>query len=183
VSTISISVTGKDQAGIIAALSGAIFQSGGNLEDASMTILEGEFAMIFIASLKDEMQLKRVKVKLEALKKRYSLSVTVKKIQRTLERGEKHQPGTEAWILSVIGKDRAGMVYEICKLLAAKNLNITDLNSKILGDGDTAAYALILEVDIATDAKAKKEVTKGLQALEKKLSAKITFKPLEVAAL
>ena len=46
-----MTITGKDQPGIIAAFTGAIFKCGGNLEDANMTILEGEFAMILLAEI------------------------------------------------------------------------------------------------------------------------------------
>ena len=45
-----MTVLGKDRAGIIGKVTGTLFREGCNLEDVSMTILEGEFAMIVVFS-------------------------------------------------------------------------------------------------------------------------------------
>ena len=59
-----ITVTGKDRPGIISSLTEALYRSRGNLEDASMTILEGEFAMIFLAELKNRSLMLKLKQEL-----------------------------------------------------------------------------------------------------------------------
>ena len=41
-----LTVLGKDRPGIIAGVTEALFRAGCNLEDISMTVLEGEFAMM-----------------------------------------------------------------------------------------------------------------------------------------
>ena len=48
-----MTVTGKDKPGIIARVTGVLFEAGANLEDVSMTILEGELAMILIVGCRD----------------------------------------------------------------------------------------------------------------------------------
>ena len=45
-----LTVIGKDRPGIVANVTEILFEYGCNLEDASMTILEGEFAMIVVLS-------------------------------------------------------------------------------------------------------------------------------------
>ena len=66
---IMISVLGHDRPGIIAAVSEVLFRSGCNIEDVSQTILQTEFAGIFIASypalLKPEELIARLCEKLE----------------------------------------------------------------------------------------------------------------------
>ena len=176
---ISITVIGPDRPGIIAALTGAVYRAGGNLEDASMTILEGEFAMILIACLKNaatERRLLRDLARLERFKK---LTVMVKEIKRRLVRGEKHGRGTEPYVISVYGKDRAGIVYQVSKLLADQGLNITDLNSRIIGSGVKSLYTLILEVDLPTRPRFLAPLNKRFDLLAKKMGVAVTLKRLE----
>jgi predicted amino acid-binding ACT domain protein len=44
-------VTGKDRPGIIAGATGVLYAAKANLEDISMTILEGVFAMIVVVAV------------------------------------------------------------------------------------------------------------------------------------
>ena len=46
---LAISVVGPDRPGIIADLTGALAGAGANLEDSTMTLLRGHFAMMLIA--------------------------------------------------------------------------------------------------------------------------------------
>ncbi len=177
---IAVTVVGKDKPGIISALTKALYQVGGNLEDASMTILEGEFAMIFLADLKTSKMREKLLNHLEKLEREAGLLVSTREIKYLLKRGQKHGSGTSSWIVSVSGKDRAGIVYRVAKLLADERLNITDLDSKILGRGKRAAYALILEVDIPRRnvfliPKLKNKFSK----LGKEIGVTIAFNPVE----
>ncbi|MBI4372696.1 MAG: hypothetical protein HY585_03100 [Candidatus Omnitrophica bacterium] len=174
-----ITVTGKDRPGIIASLTGALYDSGGNLEDASMTILEGEFAMIFLAELDTKPLRGKLRPRLEKLEKTLGLVISVKEIEHRLVRGEKHRAGTIPWIVSVLGKDKAGIVYQISKVLAAHGLNITDLNSKIIGRGPKTSYALVLEVDIPRKSGVHFLLKKKFRQIEKKLGLSISFNPVE----
>lgn len=179
---ITVTVTGKDRPGIIAGLTEAIYRGGGNLEDASMTILEGEFAMIVLVALKNKSIYVRIQRALLKLSKKLSLAISVEEIKHGLIRGEKHKPGTSPWIVSVLGKDRAGIVYQISKLFAGQKLNITDLNSKIIGKGKKTTYALVLEVDIPRNPKLIARLKSQFHALQKKMSVTIIFNPIEASS-
>lgn len=176
---IAVTVTGKDRPGIIAELTKILYRSGGNLEDASMTILEGEFAMIFLAELKSKQALERFVNHLAQAEEKQGLVISVKAVKHPLARGEKHPTGTLPWIVSVLGKDCAGIVYRVSKLLADKQINITDLNSKIIGRGPATTYALVLETDVPRKPQIILQLKCQFEKLEKKLKVKITFKPLE----
>ena len=165
---IAITVTGKDRPGIISALTAALYDVGGNLEDASMTILEGEFAMIFLAELRNKIAYAKFRERLGKLERSLNLVISVKEVKHRLVRGEKHEQGTEPWVVSVLGKDRAGIVYFVSKVLADHGLNITDLNSKILGRGRKSVYTLILEVDVPKRKKVINQLRKKFRPLEKK---------------
>jgi len=176
-----ISVTGQDKPGIIASITGEIFKSKGNLEDANMTILEGEFAMILLAEFKKESEFNRFLKNATLLEKRAHLKISTKKILRKLKRGEKHQKGSEPYIVSVMGRDRSGIVYETTKLMGNLGLNITDLNSKITGTGKKSIYALLLEVDVPKKPSIRKRLKRNLNGMAKKLRVETSINPLETS--
>jgi glycine cleavage system transcriptional repressor len=138
-----------------------------------MTILEGEFAMIFLAALKSKTALVKLAKQLALLERRLGLSISIKEIKRRLVRGEKHEPHTNPWVVSVLGKDRAGIVYHVSKFVSRHGLNITDLNSKIMGSSGQTAYALVLEIDIPKKPQVIEKLRRGFQTLAKKLSVTI----------
>ena len=178
--TFAITVTGKDRPGIIAALTEAILQAKGNLEDASMTILEGEFAMIVLAAFQGKGVYQKLADRLQKVAGRFRLAVSIKEIKYQLKRGEKHQKGTIPYVISVFGKDRAGIVYHVAKLLAARRLNITDLNSKIIGSGEKSAYSLILEVDIPKRGESLTELKRALSSIQKRLKVELAINPVDL---
>lgn len=179
---IAVTVVGKDRPGIISALTGALYKSGGNLEDASMTILEGEFAMIFLAALKTTKMYEKFLDGLEKLERQVGFLITTKEIKHSLKRGQQHGSGTNPWIVSVSGKDRAGIVFRVAQLLANQNLNITDLNSKIFGKGKRTAYTLILEVDIPKhDVQLVPKLKNQFAKLGKEIGVTIALNPVEAS--
>ena len=49
----SLSALGADRPGIVAAVSGALVELGCNLEDSTMTILHGHFAILLVVAAPD----------------------------------------------------------------------------------------------------------------------------------
>ena len=177
---IAVTVVGKDKPGIISAITGALYKAGGNLEDASMTILEGEFAMIFLAALKTVKVYEKLLDQLELLERKEGLLISTREVGHSLRRGQQHKAGTNSWVVSVSGKDRAGIVYRVSQILAAHHLNITDLNSKIMGKGKKTAYALILEVDLPRhDSQMVPKLKKQFAKLERQIGVKIALNPVQ----
>lgn len=175
---VMITVIGKDRAGIIARVTGILFRHGANLEDISMTILEGEFAMMMIASLKRPGSGSRLLRALKILEKELGLSVLIKSVEGKLRRGEKHGPGTDTYLITLLGADKTGIVYKASSLLARYRLNITDLNCKILGRGRKAVYAMLLEADVPKRF-AREKLMRAFRDLSKSLNLDVSVKPLE----
>ncbi len=172
-----LTVFGQDRPGIIAAVTKVLFESRCNLEDVSMTILESEFAMMMILSFPSS-HASAVARALEQLRSQWKLVIFWKEIHERLHRGEKHPRGSTTYLITALGKDRTGIVYRISQILAGFRLNITDLNSKILGEGPKTLYALMLEVDIPKTFDLKR-LRHSLARLSKKLKIEIHLKPIE----
>lgn len=172
-----LTVIGKDRAGIIAHVTEQLYRFGCNLEDVSMTVLEGELAMMLIVCIKAN-RLTQIKQGFEKIAKKSKLTFFWKELPQGLHRGEKHPTGTETFLIRAAGLDRTGIVYKISRVLAQHHLNITDLNCKILNQGKKTLYMLLLEVDIPKKFK-HSMLGKKLTALAKQLRIEIQIKPLE----
>ncbi len=176
---ILITISGRDQPGIIAKVSGILFARGCNLEDISMTLLEGQFAMMMSACLPSNAAMGRVLGGLELLRSRpWSLDCHVTELSGGNLCAQKHGRGSLPCMITAFGKDRTGIVYEISRTLAGLRINITDLDSRKLGKGAKTTYAMLLEVDVPVRmplAKLKKILAKSAAALK----IEIQIKPLE----
>lgn len=176
---ILITVSGKDKPGIIAKVSGLLFARGANLEDVSMTLLEGQFAMMMTLCLPSENAMRSVLTAFEFLKNSpWSLECHMACLGLTQKGGGKHPKGSLPYVVTAFGKDRTGIVYEVSCALAGLHINITDLDSRILGKGSKANYAMLLEVDVPGP-KVLQKLRSALARVAKKLKIEIQTKPLE----
>jgi len=178
----ALTFIGKDRPGIIAAVTRVLFESGCNVEDTTMTILEGEFAMILIALLPSERARRKLKIEYDRLKKRWGLHHFWKELPVQKGKDLKHPRGTKTYILSIIGKDRTGIVYGASRILAQFGLNITDLNCKISGSPARPLFAMILEVDAPNRFNIKR-LDPSLKRLRKNLGVDVQIRPLEHLSL
>jgi glycine cleavage system transcriptional repressor len=48
-------------------------------------------------------------------------------------------------MISVYGADRPGIVYRVAKVLGDQRINITDLNTKLVGSEQSPVYVMIIE--------------------------------------
>lgn len=180
---ILLTVSGKDRPGIIAKVTGLLYARGCNLEDVSMTLLEGQFAMMMTVCVPSQSFLERALESLEVLESApWSLAFFVTCLRGKTLRGKKHAVGSFPYVITAFGKDRTGIVYEVSRAVAGLKVNITDLDSRILGKGSKTTYAMILEVDVPKTADAAR--LKALLArVAKKLKIEIQLKPLERVSL
>ena len=180
---ILITISGKDKPGIIAKVSGLLFARGCNLEDISMTLLEGRFAMMLTAGLPAPGAWTRVLQGLELLREApWALDCHVTELEGEIQHGKKHAKGSLPFIITAFGKDRTGIVYEVSRALAGMRVNITDLDSRILGRGAKTTYAMLLEVDLPGKGNLARLKTLLLK-VSKKLKIEIQLKPLECVSL
>ena len=148
-----------------------------------MTLLEGQFAMMMTACLPSPGSLARVVQGLELLKEApWSMDCHIVELKGKISRGKKHARGSLPYMVTAFGKDRTGIVYEVSRALAGMRVNITDLDSRILGMGAKTTYAMLLEVDVP-DSGVLAKLKTLLARVSKKLGIEIQIKPLERVSL
>lgn len=134
---LAITVLGHDRPGIIAETTGVLAGLGLNIEDSTMTLLRGHFAMMLITD--GDADAAAVEEELGGLTADGTLSVSVRAIpaESPVSRGS-------SYLLSVHGGDRPGIVSSVVSEVANIGGNITDLTTRLAGD----LYVLIAEVDL-----------------------------------
>ena len=142
VTLLAITVLGHDRPGIIAETTEQLAALGLNLEDSSMTLLRGHFAMTLICA--GDASVAAVEQALAPLAADGTLTVTVREVP------EEHpdQAAGSAWVLTVHGGDRPGIVSTVAHEISRVGGNITDLTTRLAGD----LYLLIAELDLPAGA-------------------------------
>lgn len=166
----AVTVVGKDRPGIVSAITEGLFKLGCNIADSSCTMLAGEFAMIMIVSMKRPFSKSRLIEELKPICDRIGMSLGV----RTLHEDEvaRQESDGEICMISVYGADQPGIVYRVTRELAARSINITDLNTKLIGTVEEPVYVLMLEVALP-EGETPEGVEQTLAALKNELNVEI----------
>ena len=177
----SVSVVGKDRPGIVAEVSRILFEQGFNIEDSTCTILSGQFAMILVVFHPKIAGVAEVDAAFGEVRSKMGLMITLHALKDEEVIREKAFSG-QPHIISVYGADRPGIVYMVTKELARRKVNITDLNTQVVGSKDRPVYVMVLEVDLpeGTDLK---ELEKEFDRIRKELNVSITLRPIETMEL
>ena len=135
---------GADRPGIVAAVTGVLFEMGCNLKDCSMTVLSRHFAMVMLVEGPDDLDASALEAALRGSEESFDLTVAV----RPLHEGAMLFVEGEPYIVSVYGSDHPGIVHKIASVLADLSVNITDVNTRVIGGDDEPVYAMLLEVTL-----------------------------------
>jgi glycine cleavage system transcriptional repressor len=170
----AITAIGQDRPGIVAGFTRVLLDLGCNLADCSMSLLRNEFAMILLVEAPHEVGAGRLNAALQEPARAFDLVVTTREFEEVPGPG-----GDIAYVVSVYGKDRPGIVHTVSRALADLDVNITDLRSHLAGED---LYAMILDVAVPP-AVAPEEVAAHLQAISRQLGVSLTFRSTEAAEL
>lgn len=177
----SITCVGEDRPGIISGLSEVLFNLGANIEDSSMTILRGQFAMILIVSSEEVEDSVKFEEGFEGVKSDLGLTISVDE----LSEDHLHKTGAsegDPYIISVIGSDKPGIVHKLAKLLSSEGINISDMNTKFITSDETHVYIMVMEVSIPAEVDIER-LEESFVTLGREMSIDITMREVEVLEL
>jgi glycine cleavage system transcriptional repressor len=138
---IAVTVLGDDRPGIVAGVTGALADLHGNLEDSTMTLLRGHFAMVLL--VRTGASAAAVEAALHPLSADGSLVINA----RVLGDSARQVWGGPSYALRVHGADRPGIVAAITGVVARHGANIVDLGTR-LGEG---LYVLTAELQLRSE--------------------------------
>jgi len=138
----ALTIVGRDRPGIVSQVTEILFKKGCNLADSSCSILGGQFAMILILGHPEFTDRHSFGDAFKPLEDS-DLSVAL----RVLKPGGEVRSHIEGdlCMISVYGSDKPGIVYQVANVLGENKVNITDLNTKLVGTEERPVYVMIIE--------------------------------------
>lgn len=175
----AISAIGKDRPGIVADITEMVYECGCNLEDSSMTILRGYFALLLLLSSHDDDIEERLSVRCKRLEWEKKLTIFFAPITEA-ESSLKATDQRVAYELKTTGLDKAGIVYKISRLLAGHGINVTDLCTKVAPSPQSGTPLYTMKIHMKVPPEIDESVLReALTGLEEELSLEITIKRTE----
>lgn len=171
-SSFALAAIGRDRPGIVAAVAKVLYDLGCNVEDSQMTLLRGNFSIMLILAAPEGVTAQALDDGLSAPCADLGLTYSVLGVDDTPEVAH------PSHILTVYGADRPGILYRVTAELAERRVNITDLNSRLVGATDRPVYALMLELALPDGLEA--ETLDGrLHELARDVGVDLTLRVLE----
>jgi glycine cleavage system transcriptional repressor len=127
-----ITVMAKDRPGIIAAITRAVFELGGNVTELSQTVLRGYFTLILCACLPPGLEPETIRKRIETQDKALELSVCVRRFDPTP--GFMVEEDVGLYFLTIRGQDRPGVIAQVSAYLASQGINVEDLYTRTSGE-------------------------------------------------
>lgn len=142
-----LSVAARDRSGIIAELSGALFELGGNILSATQTVLHDYFAMMILCALDETVDPEAIRNKLdERIGSEFNLYIAKRK-PSVVESGQ-----TMTFVITLIGPNKPGVLHALTSYLASKRVNIDDLRCQTT-EGEFVVICQVSvpnEIDVST---------------------------------
>lgn len=138
---IVVTAVGADRPGIVAAITGALLELGGNLEETRAALLRGSFATVLAVAVPDGVGRGDVEAALRPVALELGLGLWVGDAAPRSE-----APPLRRAVVSVYGADHPGIVHGMATALAGAGANIIDLSSRLVGD--PPIYVLGIEVEL-----------------------------------
>jgi glycine cleavage system transcriptional repressor len=165
---IAVTVLGHDRPGIVADVTGALADLHGNLEDSTMTLLRGHFAMVLLVHTGAGAA--AVEAALRPLCAGGSLVINA----RVLDDPALSEVRGPSFALRVHGADRSGIVATVTAVVARHGANIVDLSTRLV-DG---LYVLMAELELPKEA-SPLGLAAELQGAADELGVEINLSPID----
>lgn len=171
---------GRDRPGIVAGVTAALLEHGANIEDSQSTVLRGHFTMTLIVSAPDDAEPARLRADLAGAAERMRLeAVAVSEV----EAAGRYWAVEPTHVVTVYGVDHPGIVHAIASALAGCGVNITDLNTRLIGEPEhDDLYGMMLEVALPAGLDAA-GLESLLEATRREQGVEVTIRELEQDAL
>ena len=142
--TVVISVIGLDCPGVVHLVSDVLSTLKVNIEAVTQTILQGQFAAIFVVALPDGIDRDFVQEQLARRVAERGMHLTVN--VHPFEQGSAFiPPASEPFVVTVTGPDRLDIISSISRIFADHEVNIENLKA-ILPELDDDSCLLVFEV-------------------------------------
>ena len=112
---LAVTAIGRDRPGIVAAITSALLEAGGNVDDSQMSILHGHFAVMLIVSVPEDASLESLEARLAEVGREFELGgITVSPVEG-LDRGAE-PTHVLTGLIDEINRGRGACIYDTQRL-------------------------------------------------------------------
>jgi len=126
-----ISVLVSDRVGILRDISAAVTDLGANIDGISQTVVAGYFTVILTATFDKQHSSDRIRGSIEERFGTDEAAVVVRPYER--RDAVRRAVDGEGYVITLIGRDRPGILKAVTRFLAAKGINIEDWHVEFRG--------------------------------------------------
>ncbi|MGE3315039.1 MAG: glycine cleavage system protein R [Planctomycetaceae bacterium] len=138
-----ITLMAANRVGILSAVTTAMTELGGDLQEVSQTVMQKFFTIIMAAEFPDHRDPQVIVEHIRGFCRPFGIEVSLKD---PAQEPETAGSGTiEKYFLTAVGEDRPGMIRQISARLAQDGIDITDLYAK---RGDDRSFVMIMELAV-----------------------------------
>jgi glycine cleavage system transcriptional repressor len=170
---LALSAIGRDRPGIVAEVTRALLGHSLNITDSQMAVLGGRFTMMLIVDAPEATDLDLVREELARTSERLGLDAL--SLSPLTEADGGAVAVAPSHIVTVYGVDHPGIVHAVSARLAARAVNVTDLETRLVGEG---LYAMVLEVALPEDVDPR-ALAAMLAEVGAEQGVEVTVRPLE----
>jgi glycine cleavage system transcriptional repressor len=140
-----ITLMAANRVGIMAALTNALAELGGDLVEVSQTVMQKFFTIILAAEFPEHRQPEVIVDHLRGVCRPYGVEISLKDpLNEPLQ--DPPAGGVEKYFLTITGDDKPGIVRQITARLAQEQIDITDLYA-VRSDTDRS-FVMIMELAV-----------------------------------
>jgi glycine cleavage system transcriptional repressor len=137
-----LSALGKDQPGIVDALSHAIFDLQCNITDSRMTVLGGDFAILMLIEGPWN-QLARLEGQVEDLQQSLGLTIITERTH-----GRNRRDDLVPYRVEVVALDHPGIVHHLANFFSRRGINIEDMSTTCYAAPHTGTPMFAVHMDV-----------------------------------
>ncbi|HMC07432.1 MAG TPA: ACT domain-containing protein [Solirubrobacterales bacterium] len=173
----AVTAIGRDRPGIVAAISGALLELEGNIEDSQMSILRGHFAVVLLVKLPDSLGAGELDRRLGRVRENLDLEAIAVNAVDDLDVAATRP----SHVITVYGADHPGIVNAVSTALAGRAVNITGLETRLAGPPESPLYVMIIEA--ALGEVPEEELRGELREVAENAGVEVAVRELEAEAL
>ena len=137
-----ITMSAANRAGILAAVTKAMSELGGDLREASQTVVRGFFTMIFSAEFPDHLDPSVVRDHLQDACRPFGIDLGIREAPSNCSAST----GTRPFRLRLGGKNQPGALLRLSQMMSVKGIDITGMHAVQTEEGN--AFEMVLKLAV-----------------------------------
>lgn len=146
-----ITMTAANRVGILSAVTKAMAELGGDLREASQTVVSGFFTMIFSAEFPDELEESVVKDHLLGVCGPFGIEVSIREPQDTCAvKSDVGKNGPlKLYVLRLGGENQPGVLRQLSSLISMRRIDIVGMHAVRTKNG--RGFEMIMKIVVPDD--------------------------------